>query len=95
MEARRRCGWLSEDERGEERVVWVSRHGNGRGERISTSECPVSVISGESRAALEEWAAVRRLGSAGELTAKPARTVDAWLTLDTERAALEEKNDGG
>ena len=95
LEVRRRCGWLDKRERGEERVVWVSRRANGRGERVSTSECPVSMVSGESRAALEEWLAQRRIGGSADPREVPARTLDAWVTLDVEREAMEANSDGG
>jgi hypothetical protein len=72
-----------------ERVVWVSRQAGTRGERVSTTECPVSLISGESLAAVEEWLAVRRLGGPLDVGARPARTIDAWLALEAEREGLE------
>ncbi|MCB9385103.1 MAG: hypothetical protein H6509_10835 [Bryobacterales bacterium] len=94
MEKRRRCGWLDENERGEERVVWASRETGARGERVSTTECPVSAISGESRAAVEGWLAELRIGTVGEVERRPARTVDAWLTLAVEKEAAERQRDG-
>ena len=74
-------------------MVWVSRHAATRGERVSTTECPVSLISGESRAAVEEWVAVRRLGGLSDVSARPARTIDAWLVLEAEREGLETNSD--
>ncbi|MEZ5395399.1 MAG: hypothetical protein R2724_21640 [Bryobacterales bacterium] len=94
MEKRRRCGWLDKSERGEERVVWASRETGAGGERVSTTQCPVSAITGDSRAALEAWLATLRLGGAGELERLPARRVDEWLTLTVEREAAEKQRNG-
>jgi hypothetical protein len=75
-------------------VVWVSRSAGSGGERVAATECPVSLISGESRVAFEEWLAGRRLGGQKDLKLRTARTVDAWLTLEVEREALEVKSNG-
>lgn len=72
----------------------MSRKADARGERVAATECPVSLISGASRIAVEEWLAGRRLGKHGDLGREPARKVDAWLTLEVEREALEAKGDG-
>jgi hypothetical protein len=52
------------------------------------------MVSGESRAAVEEWLAARRLGGSRDLQALPARTVEAWLALEVEREAAERQRDG-
>jgi hypothetical protein len=93
LEARRRCGWLDEERRGAEKVVWVSRGKDARGERMATTECPVSLVSGTSRAVLDEWLAAGRLGGPRDLHALPARTVEAWLALEVERETAERHRD--
>ena len=72
----------------------MSRGKDARGERVATTECPVSSISGASRAAVEEWLAVRRLGGLRDLASTPARAVDAWLALEVEREGAERHRDG-
>lgn len=73
--------------------MWVSRRAGGNGERVSTDECPVSLVTGASRAAVDEWVARSRIGYHGDLRGMPAKTVDSWLTLDVEREALGRTDD--
>lgn len=69
LEVRRRCGFLSESERGANRVVWAR---NG----ASTDECPRTAITAES-VAMIEVASAARLGliDVGELTAREAEAI--------------------
>jgi hypothetical protein len=59
-----------------ERVVWTRK-------QVSTTRCPKSLISGQSRAWLEEYVVRRRLrqGWPEELGARDA---EAFLVLDAE-----------
>jgi hypothetical protein len=76
LEAKRRCGFLAEAERGAPRIVW------GR-KRVQTEECPKSLVTGESLALVEEFFVRRRLGipHSSEMA---ARMVDAFLILSDE-----------
>jgi hypothetical protein len=76
LEAKRRCGFLPSEERGEPRIVW------GRG-LAHTEECPKSFVTGESLALLEEFFVRRRLGIADSPDLE-ARKVDAFLILRDE-----------
>jgi hypothetical protein len=85
LEQRRRCGFLREAELGRERVVWA------RGP-VSLTRCPVSTITPESLAYLEQFAAWRMEGSR-EMSALPARRADAFVILHEEKR--KEDHDGG
>lgn len=52
--------------------------------------CPVSSITGESRALVEMHWAQRRLDSRPSLLELPARSVDALLVLDREMTLIKE-----
>ncbi|HEY3825829.1 MAG TPA: hypothetical protein VGL82_14795 [Bryobacteraceae bacterium] len=73
---KRRCGFLSEEQRGESRIVW------GR-KQMQVQECPKSLITGDSLALLEEFFVKRRLGMNDSLETE-ARKVDAFLILRDE-----------
>ena len=75
-------------------MVWASRRANARGDRVAANECPVSLISGDSRAAVEEWLVRRRIGGGGWSLNDPARQVDAWLALENELESMEANGDG-
>jgi len=77
LEAKRRCGFLADEKRGEPHVVW------GRGQ-MHTEECPKSLVTGESLALLEEFFVRRRLGVDEPLGEMAARKVDAFLILRDE-----------
>ena len=76
LEARRRCGFLPFEHRGETRIVW------GR-KQTHCEECPKSFISGESLALVEEFFVRRRLGIEDSLELE-ARKVEAFLILRDE-----------
>jgi hypothetical protein len=76
LEAKRRCGFLPGDARGEPRLVWVRK-------RAQTDECPKSLMTGESLSLLEEFFVRRRLGMSDGMET-PARKVDAFLILREE-----------
>jgi hypothetical protein len=46
------------------------------------SVCPKSVITGDSQALLEDYQTRRLFGDFSNLTALPARTVDAFCVLE-------------
>ncbi len=56
---------------------------------MSLAECPVSFITGESAAAVEDFLASRMLGGDSDVRAWPARRVDAAAVLWTEVKKLE------
>ena len=66
---RRRCGFLAAEKRGPKKIVWV------RG-RVSSEECPKSLVTGESLALLEEFFVRRRLGMVDGMET-PARKVES------------------
>jgi|SRR5579872_320588 len=76
LEHTRRCGWLPRvaDER--ERVVWARR---GR----ATFTCPVSYITADSVAWIEEFS-VWKLMTYASYAPMPARTVEAFCILENE-----------
>jgi hypothetical protein len=76
LEAKRRCGFLPVEKRGEPRIVW------GR-KQTQAEECPKSLVTGESLALLEEFFVRRRLGMQDSLELE-ARKVDAFLILRDE-----------
>ena len=77
LEAKRRCGFLPDEKRGEPRIIWGRR-------QTQAEECPKSLVTGESMALLEEFFVRRRLGSNEPLEEMPARKVDAFLILRDE-----------
>jgi hypothetical protein len=77
LEAKRRCGFLAVEKRGEPRVVWGRR-------QTQAEECPQSLVTGESLALLEEFFVRRRLGIHEPLEEMEARKVDAFLILQDE-----------
>ncbi len=61
-----------------ERVVWVGPDG------AAATECPVSLVTGESAALVEDFCAHRTVGGGADVLAWPARRVDAFLVLEGE-----------
>lgn len=93
LERERRCGWLDSDD-DSPKTVWVSRHADAQGGRLSLSECPVSYISGPSWSLVEEFVARRRLGRGLDVLSTDARTVDAMSVLTQEAEVIEAKSNG-
>jgi hypothetical protein len=77
LEAKRRCGFLPDEKRGEPRVIWGRR-------QTQAGECPKSLVTGESLALLEEFFVRRRLGIYEPFDEMEARKVDAFLILRDE-----------
>jgi hypothetical protein len=61
------------------RVVWARR-------KVAVDSCPVSYVSGESRAWIQEFQAWKLLGGV-DVFALPARTVEAFCILENELRA--------
>lgn len=70
--------------------VWVSRLGRPGEPRVSSETCPVSSVTGESRAWVESFWAEKRLGARTPVWSLPARTVDALLALEREMTLIKE-----
>jgi hypothetical protein len=79
LEAKRRCGFLPEEQRGARRVVWA------RG-RTAAEECPKSLVTAASVEILERFFAWKLSGGSGweDLTAREA---DAFVMLEGELRA--------
>lgn len=77
LEERRRCGFIARHPSGPERIVWA------RGGKALTV-CPVSFVTPESIALLEEFSARKVLSLDGDLLNMPARTVDGLQILESE-----------
>jgi hypothetical protein len=73
LEARRRCGFLAEEQRGAPRVVWAR---NG----AAAEECPTSLVTPASIEFLESYFAWKTVGRR-ELTAREA---EAFVVLERE-----------
>ena len=76
LEMRRRCGWVPAAAESAERVVWARK-------QVSCEQCPVSYISQQSAAWVEEFLVRKRLGFA-DAAGMPARDVEAFLILQRE-----------
>ncbi len=76
LERTRRCGWLREGGQADGRPVWVRKSAH-------TTSCPVSYISGESLAWVEEFVGWKTLRYALDRE-MPARTAEALLLLEAE-----------
>ena len=82
---KRGCGWLGEDAG---RVVWLAG-------KLGTEQCPVSYVTGESLAWVEDFWAHEALGEPDDLLGWPARRVDAFLVLKVEQRKLEAERNAG
>jgi len=76
LERRRRCGWLGDLVPGTPQVVWARA-------QVAVESCPISYITAESLALLEEFHAWKLIG-AGDVYRLPARTVEAIFILENE-----------
>lgn len=70
--------------------MWVSRMGRSGEPRVSSETCPVSLVTGESKAFVEMFWAQRRLGERGRIWELPARIADALSVLEREMALIKE-----
>lgn len=86
LAAKRRCGWLGENQSGGRAPVWT-RRGH------SIRECPLSYISSTSQALVEEFN-VWKLTGCADVYSLPARTVEAICLLEHEaRREMENSNE--
>ena len=63
-------------------------------DRVATTECPVSYVTGESLALLEDFYAHEVLAKSEELLSWPARRVDAFVVLKAELRKVENEANG-
>jgi len=78
---RRRCGFLEAEKRGPPKLVWM------RG-RVSSEECPKSLVTPGSVELLERYFAWKA-GGGGPLEERPAKEADAFRILDGEWREVE------
>ena len=65
-------------------MVWVSPIARNEGRRLALAECPVSYVTGESAAWLEDFCAHLLVPSSANVLKWPARRVDAFAVLSSE-----------
>lgn len=85
LEAKRRCGFIPPEKRGPRKLVWV------RG-RVSSEECPKSLVTPESVERLEKFLGWKFAGG-GSLVDLLAKEADAFLVLEGEWRAEAERAD--
>lgn len=61
---------------------------------MAITECPVSYVTGESVALLEDFYVQRAVGGSAEIPEWPARRVDAFVTLKSELLKVERERNG-
>jgi hypothetical protein len=76
---KRRCGWLDKKPEPAGHPVWAKRS-------VAIAECPKSYIKPESLVWIEEFQVRKRFGF-GDVSALPARAVDAFCVLEAESIA--------
>jgi hypothetical protein len=76
LDVRRRCGFLAEEKRGPRKMVWARA-------RVSSEECPKSLVTLESVGLLEKFFAWKFAGG-GSLMEMAAKEADAFLILEGE-----------
>jgi hypothetical protein len=76
LERQRNCGWLRKETAAKRRPVWARKG-------VVVDTCPVSYISAQSLAWLEEYAAWKALRPPA-LWELPAKTVEAFCLLEKE-----------
>lgn len=69
-------------------MVWLAG-------KLGIEQCPVSYVSGESLAWVEDFWAHQALGKPDDLLRWSGRRVDAFLVLKAEQRRLEAERDGG
>ena len=74
--------------------MWVWQNESRPTDRVGTTECPISFVSGESVALLEDFYAHELLGAGEKMLHWPARRVDAFLLLKAELKKVELGSDG-
>ena len=74
--------------------MWVSPVASRGRQRLALAECPVSAISGESVAFVEDFLAHVSMQRGEDLTNWTARRVDAFSTLYAELREWKKEQDG-
>jgi len=92
LERKRNCGWSSKGNKPEE-VVWLWQPEGAR-DALAITECPVSYVTGESAAFLEDFYAHETIGGRGNILDWPARRVDAHFVLKAEQRRSEPSVNG-
>jgi hypothetical protein len=85
LERKRRCGFIAEAERGARTVVWARK-------RAAAEECPKTLITAESLAQVEAFAAWKAIGG-GRIEEMNARDVEARTILEREWRSEAEHGD--
>jgi hypothetical protein len=75
-------------------VVWISSAAQGRSPRLTLAECPVSYVTGESAAWLEEFYAYLMFPSGVAALEWAARRVDAFAVLLRDLREMEKSQHG-
>ena len=75
-------------------MVWISSAAQGRGPRLTLAECPVSYVTGESTAWLEEFYAYLMFPSGVTVLEWQARRVDAFAVLLRDLREMEKSQHG-
>ena len=75
-------------------MAWISSAAQGRGPRLTLRECPVSYVTGESAAWLEEFYAYLMFSNGVTVLEWPARQVDAFAVLLRELREMEKSQHG-
>lgn len=70
-------------------MVWISHVKIDKEPRLGLNECPVSYVSGESHALVDEFLAHIALGMSIDIGTWSARRVDAFLVLNREWRQIE------
>ena len=74
--------------------MWISSAAQGRGPRLTLGECPVSYVTGESAAWLEEFYAYLMFPNGATVLAWAARRVDAFAVLLRDLRDMEKSQHG-
>lgn len=61
---------------------------------MSSTECPVSYVTGESRSLVERFFAEREIGASQDVAARPAREADGFLVMAKEMKLIKEGASG-
>ena len=85
---------METEREGEGRIVWAWQSEGRSEDRVATTECPVSYVSGESMAFLEDFYAHQALGGGEKILEWPARRVDAFALLKAELKKAEHEANG-
>ncbi len=68
----------------------MSRLGRQGERRVSSTECPVSQVTADSRSLLEQFLSEKQLGRGAATVDRPARVVDAFVVLAREVELVKE-----